>query len=492
MKERNKIIILSIFILINVLLAFYPHFSTPYPLVGDEYVHIAKAQLISEEHALPFSNPYTIQDKFHLNLESGFHFLLGLIFLISPFEAILFYKFLIIPFMILNSLLVFYLAKLWFKNYYIALFSVIFFGMIKSTGDFFAHAYFVPLTLGITSLLLLFIFFHKLATSRNKKNYTYLGLALIFSAITYPPALFFFLGTIFLYLLSMDHNLNKKFNISRKKFLKYLILISITLLIIFFLSLSLLNLTKYLIVDETWTPQSSNMSPILFFGIIPFIFSIIGLFTIMKQNRNKVLIYLFLFSIIEIYLFYIFKFTIIIPFRRLFLFYQIGLSFLAGMGSVYSIRYLNRKIKNKKSILIAFTIILLLIGTNYFLLLKDPLESPPILTKEKYDAIKFIEKTYPEKVIVAADSITSLTITPTSGDYVVGLINSNIGGGSITLADDMINGNCDEKLIAHKKQKEILERKKLNIEILILSNTKQNCSFLELKYNKTPFIYEFN
>jgi len=141
---ENKIkILLLIIILFNSSLAFLPHLSNPYPILADEYVHISLAKQITEEKKLPFTNPYTIEEVKHLNFESGFHFFLAFFFSIISGEPVLYYKYFIILFMTINSLLIFYLSKLYFKNDYAGLLSVFLFGMIKSTGDFLAHWYFI-------------------------------------------------------------------------------------------------------------------------------------------------------------------------------------------------------------------------------------------------------------------------------------------------------------------------------------------------------------
>ena len=154
MKKEYKIALLIIVILINILLAYQPHFNYPYPILTDEYNHIAFGKYIVNEHKLPFTNPYLAYPEKVINFESGFHFFLAATFLIIPGEPALYYKYFIILFMIINSLLLFYLVMLWFKNYYTALLSVLFYGALKSTGDLLVHNYFLPLTLGISLLLL--------------------------------------------------------------------------------------------------------------------------------------------------------------------------------------------------------------------------------------------------------------------------------------------------------------------------------------------------
>ena len=224
MKKWMKITLLCLAILVNILLAYQPHFNYPYPLLTDEYNHIAFAKYIINEHELPFINPYFAYPEKVINLESGFHFFLATIFSIIPGEPVLYYKYFIILFMIINSLLLFYLVMLWFKNYYISILSVLFYGTIKSTGDLLAHNYFLPLTIGITFLFISLILFHKWEYSKNIKNkyLIYLIITLALTTLIYPPALTFFAGVIFLYILFINHDIHEKFNQKKKHFLRYM------------------------------------------------------------------------------------------------------------------------------------------------------------------------------------------------------------------------------------------------------------------------------
>jgi len=80
MKKWVKLSLLCAIILVNILLAYQPHFNYSYPLLTDEYNHIAFAKYIVNEHKLPFTNPYLAYPEKLTNLESGFHFFLALLF----------------------------------------------------------------------------------------------------------------------------------------------------------------------------------------------------------------------------------------------------------------------------------------------------------------------------------------------------------------------------------------------------------------------------
>jgi hypothetical protein len=498
MKKQYKIYLLILVILINILFAYQPHFTYPYPLIADEYVHIALGKQLSENHILPFTNPYIFNTQKHFNLESGFHFFLATMFTIIPGEPVLYYKYFIPIFMIINSLLLFYLTSLLFKNYYISLLSVLFYGTIKSTGNFLAHNLFIPLTAGITLLLLSFIFFIKWEKTNNNKNLIYLLITLLAAAITYPPALTFFLGVITIYLLSTDHKIHQKFLISRKKFFTYLstfLLISSTAIIsiLFFL-----NLEKFILFDNLWTRIQTPLSPIFFFGIIPTILAIIGIFTIIKANKNKLLISWIFFSLIQIYIFSIFNFTILVPFRRLFLFYLIGISILAAVGLIVTTNYIKKlNFKNKKLLIIIPIIIIL--STHYYISFPQ-YNRLEMVSEEEYKAFQTIKQTYPKDTFIIANTAISTAITPITNMKIKGLIASNIAGGSPEEINKFFSGNCTKKIkvilgtIIHnggEVHSSNPNQTRINPDekILAISQDKISCSFLKEVHTK-PYIYE--
>jgi hypothetical protein len=495
MNKKLVITLLIAIIAINTILAYYPHFSNQFPILTDEYDHIALGKFISEEHKLPFTNPHLPFEEPHRNFESGFHFLLALIFLIIPLEPIFLYKYLIIIFMITNSILFFSLTKLWFKKDKIALIATLLFGTIKSTGDFLAHNYFLPLTVGITLLLLSFILFSKWEKSYNKKHLFWLAITLIALLFIYPPTLIFFLGTIFLYILSLDHNTNEFFGVTKRKFLIYFAIISGILITLGFTTISLF-LSPF--IAQAWTPIKANYSPIFFFGIIPAFFAIIGIISLMGENKKpKILFFWIIFSVIQIYLFYIFGHTILIPYRRLFVFYLMGISILASLGIVTSYNYLTNKYKNQTTKIITIIILIVLLSAQLSFALKSSQnEFPERITEQKYKALQFIKNNYPKETIVFANPLDSIIVYPTTGNKVLGTLESNIGGGYQQNLSIIFSNNCDKAKKTVKELSEELMSKNINLRttpnIIFLSYRKKDCDFLIEKYSNEYFIYEPN
>ncbi len=486
-----KITLLSLIILSGVLLAYQPHFDYPLPLVGDEYVHISFAKQLLDEGELPFQNPYFATQIPHTNFESGFHFFLAGTFSLIPADPVLFYKYFVIIFMVINSLLLFYLVISWFKDYYTALFAVFFFSTIKSANGLLAHQYFLPLTLGITLLLLSFIFFHKWIEGPKKRYLVLLCATLLVTAITYPPALFFFIGTMFFYILSTDHSLHTFVNMGKKKFLLYFLGFSIISAVLFITTLNYLGVLDKIIFHSSWDVIQKRLSPIFFFGIIPSFLALIGLIivTMPKTKKPKIIVYWFLFSVSVMYFFYLFDFSVLIPFPRLFVFYLIGISILAGIGGAGLMRFV-KNLGEKKYLISAIVIIIVLGISQYSIVSKKPLEHSNILTQNLYNALKFLKEQYPARVIVIADSITSLAVYPVSGKYVVNLLDSNVGGGDPLITRKFIDSNCEEKKTAlYELQRFIRHDEKVSPTIVFLSKKRQGCAFMSPILDTEPYMY---
>lgn len=475
------------------MLAYQPHLSYEYPLIGDEYVHLSLATYIIEEHSLPFTNPYFVVPFKHVNFESGFHFLLAGLLTIIPSEPILFYKYLVIFSILINSILVFYLVRILTKDDTAALAAMFFFGTIKSSTGFLAHQYFIPLTIGITLLLLLFIFLHHLITTREWKYALFLGGTLIATALTYPPALFFFIGTTLVYIFSMDHSLYVPFGLSRRKFLIGTASIVALLIIVFLLVLYGFDLLRRGVFPASWDVLQMHASPIFFFGIVPSTFAALGLISIAvaKSETAKILLYWFLFSLGALYFFFLFKTSILIPFPRLFMFYLLGISVLAGVGVSTSLQFAKTMWTQSAWPILTYTVVIGVVATHYSFVWAQPLSHYEILTPKIYASLKFLKEIPEKDAVVIADSATSFAIYPVSKKHVVNLLDSNVGGGNTRAAHTFLTGTCDEKTrVIGKFNAQIKKTGAPRPPLFLLSQIPQKCDFLTLVYGEAPYIYE--
>jgi len=431
MTNWLKIGLLAVVLITGVFLAYQPHLGQPYPLLGDEYIHIALAQQFLDEGALPFTNPYFANNPTHINFESGFHFFLAGVFSLTPSDPVLFYKYFVILFMLVNSLLLFTLVKLWSSDYVTSLFSVFFFGTIHSAGGLLTHHYFVPLTLGVSCLFLSHIFFHHWVSGHGKKYLGYLICVLAATAVTYPPTLFFFLGTLVIYLISLDHSVASFFKTSPSRFLKHILAFTICTGALFIGSLYGLNLLDKVVFDPSWDITQTKFSPLIYFGLIPNLFALLGLDAVIQRKKedSKIIIYWFFIAVTAIYFFYSAGFSILVPFPRLFFFYLIGLSILCGYGVGYVIQQ-TITMRSKLQQIGVITIILLLCSTHFFFAQKKTHQLPTILDESLYTLLIDLDTQIATDALVISDNVTSLAVYPVSSKHVTNVLNTNIGGGN--------------------------------------------------------------
>ena len=372
-----------------------------------------------------------------------------------------------------------------------------FFGTIKSEASFLAHQYFIPLTLGITLLLLSFLLFHAWIEKRRRQYPLLLAGTLTALALSYPPALFFFIGVILTYILSMNHSLHEGFHITKERFFWYFLGVAAIITTLFIGALSFFQMLGKIMFFSGWNNIETPLSPIFFFGIVPSVLAAIGLYTVAvpKHETAKVPLYWFLCSFGLLSVFYLFDFSIFIPTPRLFVFYLIGVSILAGAGFSFLLQFGKRFLPSTR--VAAFAVVLLSspLIFHYYTTFSKPLEFQKVLTPKIHAALVFLEREYPGNGIVIADSVTSIGVYPVSGKHVVNLLNTNIGGGSTREARLFITKDCREK------RSDIMDQFSFytgTIDLttrpfFLLSSTKQNCPvFLEALYDKGPYIYKIN
>ncbi|MBS3072330.1 hypothetical protein J4477_00675 [Candidatus Pacearchaeota archaeon] len=298
----------------------------------------------------------------------------------------------------------------------------------------------------------------------------------------------------------MKHDIHEKFNIKKKAFFIYFIFIFSIIIIISLTVITYFSLTNYFIFPDTWTPIKAKYSPIFFFGAISSIFAFFGLISTIKY-KNSIILPWFIFSLIQIYLYYILKFNILVPFARLFVFYLIGMSILAGIGVVYiygNISDYSKKVKYFKNLkyvkIIAILLILTFILINYFLIIKNPLNPPHIINENNYEIFDIIKQNNRSETLVIADGLTSTAIYPLTGSKVMGIIGANLGGGFPERNNDFIYGSCEEKEKGVVDTKNAL--KKINStqikQAILVSNFQQKCPFLEQIYEKDSYLYRIN
>jgi len=486
-----SIILLSAFF-IN---SFYN--TNSFPIHPDEYTHIAQGVDIIEKGKIDFVNPYFSYPLFHPRLESGFHLLLAILIIIFKDNFIFWFNFLKNLIFVLNTFLIFFLAYRISKNFLIGIFSATFFLFLKSDLAIYGNLFLVPLTLSIALIMLFFIFFFS-----EKKNSLYYSIILfIMTLITYPPA-----SVLIFLLILLNFIINFKELKSNKKYI-YILSSSVALLLIAFIIFLikipnenplLVIINNFIIFKQQWTPIKSKYSPISFYGTTAFLLAFLGFITLLfksfknthkesnsneKSSKENFILILFIFGLIETYFYYIFKFTLFLPFPRIFFYYLISLCFLSAFGIQSILDNSKSFIKNKNIFYITLTIILCIIFINQFFIFHENAKSQKfqnILDESKYQSLNFIKDNYGKKNTIIADDFISFAVFPLTRNYVVSILDSNLAAGMRSKQIEFFQGNCEKK-------KEISNE--LNIS-LILTEKNINCSSTKLVYNKKINVYE--
>jgi|AntRauTorcE11897_2_1112592.scaffolds.fasta_scaffold00738_3 hypothetical protein len=490
-KTILKYVLLSVVLGFGAFLAYQPHIDNPFPLIADEYVHISFATQLLEEGTMPFSNPYIATPTLHMNYEAGFHFFLAFLLTIIPGEPVLIYKYFAAAFFVINSLLLFYLVRAWSKKYMIALFAVFFFGTITSADGLLAHQYFVPLTLGITLLFASHIFLHKLLITHQHRYLALLAGTLLVTASTYPPTLFFFLLTAGVCLFSMQHDLASYFHITRRQFLVLLSFVSLLLAGLFFGALAYLQLLDEIIFHSSWSLPYDEYSLIFFFGVVPSVLGLVGIWSALREKGpgSLILFCWFFYSLVALYLFYLFEYSILVPFPRLFFFFLIGLSILAGYGAS---AILSLSLAQAGYVRKTLLIIPLCIGIGFHItqVAQSSVRLPTIITPEKYQVLSQFAQQYSGNGVVIADPLTSVAVYPITGNKVLNVLNSNIGGGNSTAVREFLQAPCADKPDLLYTLQPFLQRKDVqNAPFYILSSRIYDCGFLSQLPESSPELF---
>lgn len=492
MKHILRGILFFLVLLSSVLLAYKPMSETQYPLVGDEYVHIALGTYILEEGKLPFENPYLVGDAPHANFESGFHVLLAGLFTLFGDDPVTYYNKLAILFLVINSILLFYLVRVWTSSYYPALFAMFFFGTIKSTGGFLVHHYFLPLTVGITLLLLVYILFERYQMNFRTRSLSVLGILFVLMAVTYPPAFFFCAGTLFVYLLTFEHTLHEHFGLSKKRFVSYIFATLALFTVLLGITVYILGLQNHLLLTAAWDVVHIRLSPIFHLGFLASLFAVIGLASIAKKEGagGKILVYWVFFGLVNIYLFNVLGASLFLPYPRLFMFYLTGVSIAAGIGFAEIIRRIRGNASKLWRSGIAVMFVLLIMSIQLTYAFRDSVRHPSIMTDAIHQSLTFLKQQYDQGVVIA-DGVTSLGVYPAIQHKVVGLLSSNIGGGDAPEAARFLTETCEEKKLSLHKLRHAISLEPDHIpHVTVLSGTPQTCDFLKVIQDGGPYLYE--
>ncbi|TKJ17506.1 hypothetical protein CEE44_03145 [Candidatus Woesearchaeota archaeon B3_Woes] len=482
----------------NALLIIKPTEKTnyPFPYHNDEWNHIAQAKYLIENKELPFVNPYFIDKEKHENLETGFHVFLAELFLFTKINWIENFGLLPMFLIIINSFLIFVFVRHITKNFYIALFSLLFFALLKNNVNFLGNWFFIPLTFSLIFIYAFFILLFMFLEKPDKKSLLALLGTLLVSFFIYPlSTILIFLITSLYLLLNKDsfnkiYYLFKKSNKHETKTFKKNTTIFIFLLIVasIMLSQSFIKWNQ-LVFNQLWTLPEITYDMMILYGVIPLIFALIGIWqTYIKYN--KIFLLWLIPLLINLYLYLIYKITLFIPYPRAVFYIFIGMATLSGIGFYYICNIIYKwrnkldfefikELSNETFFTLGLFVFLIMFHGYY-----NQTENTSLYHSSDlydYDSINFIDNNFDNNKIVLAPPFISTTIYPISGNYVIAAMDANLNGRDSDFYLNFMKKDCNNKINLIKKN---------NIS-LILTKTKINCDEVKLIYqNKGSFVYQ--
>lgn len=254
--------------------------TTPY--YSDEWIGVSMAQYSIETGSLPFKNPLSPNGESFHNLEFGFHTLISELFIITGLDPLDHYYLFSTLASILVCILVYFILRYNNLEKTYSAIGAMSIPLIVNGSNLPGIWYLLPLTIGIISLLLSFIFI----SLKDKKMTLIMGL---FTLLFYPPLFLFFTPAFIVFIL--------KENIEKKEKLKYLsVYVGICAVIFIALSIVALYASRFdpskaisfiltKLVYHSFTPGAiPDYSP---WKIIPILAVLLGLFGLYKYKKEN-------------------------------------------------------------------------------------------------------------------------------------------------------------------------------------------------------------
>ncbi|MBI2667516.1 hypothetical protein HYX17_01965 [Candidatus Woesearchaeota archaeon] len=469
--KKYEYTLLIIALILIFILVYSPHSDYKYPLHVDEWQHISKAVYFSETKELQ-RNPNLVDKPFQPNLEPGFTVFLS--FLFRFIDPIMGYKFLPAIFATLAAFILFLLVHQITSNFYIGLFSILFFSSLKSNINIQGLWFFLPLTLAIPIIFLYFLFFLKYFEENKIKYFFYSVIPLILLLFVHAISLILLLIVSFIYLL-LHHKEIENF----RPLSIFLMIIPTSIIILLFILIrensEIFNLLlDWLIIEEGWGYVEKQYFLPSFYGIIPTLLAFIGIYPSIKNKNSRIFLIISFITLSLIFLFHNFGFSILFPYQRVLYYAMIGLVPLSSIG-LYSLLGV---LKGKLVWLIPIILLIVFYFTffNYYNLDKDS-GLYHVVEDKDYEAIKLLSQ-FKSKVIMSPLPQSS-AIYPISKNLVIAHTKGNLLSGNIDMVRRFYEVDCDEKT-------NIIKRYDIDF---ILSQTKLDCGYTKV-YNDKTYIYK--
>ncbi len=509
----RAIVVISVLIL-TAILVYSPHFDYRFPLHFDEWYHLNEGVKVLDGIYEP---------RFRFN--QGFHFFLAGIFALEKavgINVLLAYRFLPAIFVVLASLALFLLVTKIEKddknNFWIGILAMLFFASLKSNVNILGPIFAIPFTLSIYLCFTYFYFFIDLFDFGNKKKKEIKGFnknmvfaifyLMVLSIIHVSIALIVLVTSFFFALLNHRHT-NKK--IYAMFILPLLIMVfsliffiythygeslswKINLFIDSFIKSSQyrIDLVPIMNVGKESLLGSPYVLP-LFYGIIPFIFAIIGLYYCLPAKKQKLFVIWFIVAMIILFLS---EYKLFPSYQRVFYFALLPLPAISAIGlyrfirkahsSIVSSNKKNKRAKLQRAVKIVSILALsLLIFLIFFESIKDYNKRPKqldlyyLINEDDFSALNFLSDKIIDGTIITPKNLVP-AVYPATGHHPIVVWNT-LRDEKFDYLAEFFDGDCIKKEEFSKRYN----------SIFAISLKKIECPFMSLVYNeRNRFVYK--
>ncbi len=408
-REKYQILLISLTALVIFFLVYSPHFNYRFPYHVDEWHHISETIKLGQGEYSGGTIGYRV----------GFH--VFLLILSCVFNLVTVYKFLPAIWAVISALVLFFIVYRKTNNFFIALFSMIFFGSIKSNINLLGVWFFTPLSFSIPFIFLYVFFFSEGIEKQNKRSILISLAIMAFVLFVHPISVLFAVPFLLIYSLMHLDYIKKEY-----KFFSLFLIIPI-LGILFFsfmrkipLSRVIQTLIRELQFKYGWGVFEVSNAFTELYSIIGYILAIIGIVMlfIFSKNMKKYLIYV-LWPASLLVLITIFRLTgvsYLSPYQRNLYYFVISLPILSAFGLYLLLELLKKrqlKLSYKKIISVSLIIVVLILTFKSYYHLPENLLLYRVIEDEDYDALLFLSKFESSRVM--AKSYISTAMYPISG-----------------------------------------------------------------------------
>lgn len=412
MKKSIKYLLVFLSLIFTFVVIYSPHFSYHFPFHIDEWHHITETMKLSHGE---YQFQGLGQNGATMGFEIGFHILL---IPLTIFNFVNIYQFLPAIWGLLSALVLFFVVYKKTNNYWIALFSIIFFTSLKSNVNIAGLWFFTPLTFSIPFIFLYFYFFTEGIENQNKKQILISLAIMVFIVFIHAVSFLFSVPILLIYTLFHYRYLKKE-----PLFFSSFLIIPI-LGIIFYAIMSKLSffsalssLFSALQFKYGWGVLEIKNSPLEIYSWIGYILAILGVLSIIIKKQKKLYVYLlWTFIVLASIIFYrIFGVSYLSPYQRNFYYFAISLPILSSIGLYTFISEFNLKKYNTLVKIIICLILFFLAFFSYYSIPSKPnnLNVYRSIDSNDYQALLFLQNQPHGKVL--ASPFVSEAIFPISG-----------------------------------------------------------------------------